>query len=407
LGDSPNHRAFWVLLDKLADVFWKSSRAGVKLPIQSVGDCLRAAQTITLRDWPLVRYVGWTVGDALRRYSLRGDKPLCALLAMLLEDTVHAQLDEAPLINGALGITIRGAGLTRAAGGMAGFWKRLMACYQTCGGILRLGCPVDRINQSEDGTYWLANRRGNYQAVQVVSALPATLTAQIAPATICKALRPFLDRDVESMGGAVVAYLGVPEDEVAGQTFTHHQLFQDYNRPLGNGNNMFVSVSAAGDLESAPTGHRAVMISTHCDLAEWEGLNEDAFQHQKKAIGIRLVDFARRVYPNLGRRAIVFEIGTPRTFERFTRRPRGAVGGVRQSLANSNQNALPHQLGVPGFYMVGDSTWPGLGTVACVLGSRIVAAAVRRRANELSKARKYVSSHCAPLQEKCHAIAPK
>jgi hypothetical protein len=34
---------------------------------------------------------------------------------------------------------------------------------------------------------------------------------------------------------------------------------------------------------------------------------------------------------------------------------------------------VPHDIGVPGFWLVGDSTWPGLGTVACVLGSRIVA----------------------------------
>ena len=32
---------------------------------------------------------------------------------MLLEDTVHGSLDDAPLINGSLGITIRGAGLSR------------------------------------------------------------------------------------------------------------------------------------------------------------------------------------------------------------------------------------------------------------------------------------------------------
>jgi phytoene dehydrogenase-like protein len=55
------------------------------------------------------------------------------------------------------------------------------------------------------------------------------------------------------------------------------------------------------------------------------------------------------------------------------RRPRGAVGGVRQTLLNTNQRAIPHSLGVPGFWLAGDTTWPGLGTVACVLGSRIVA----------------------------------
>jgi phytoene dehydrogenase-like protein len=136
---------------------------------------------------------------------------------------------------------------------------------------------------------------------------------------------------------------------------------------------MFVSVSASGDAESAPSGHRAVMISTHCELADWEGLDPKAYQARKAEIGTRLIGLARRVYPNLGARALVYEVATPRTYERFTRRPRGAVGGTRLGLGNSNQNAVPYDIGVPGFWLVGDTTWPGLGTVACVLGSRLVA----------------------------------
>src|SRR5262249_5064412 len=83
--------------------------------------------------------------------------------------------------------------------------------------------------------------------------------------------------------------------------------------------------------------------------------------------------------------AVVCEIATPRTFERFTRRPRGAVGGIRQTLANSNQRAVPHELGVPGFWLAGDTTCPGLGTVACVLGSRIVPEGVLKRSRRLRR----------------------
>ncbi len=178
-----------------------------------------------------------------------------------------------------------------------------------------------------------------------------------------------------------MVFLGVPGDEVAGQVFTHHQLMHDYRRPLGDGNNMFVSVSADGDVDCAPPGHRAVMISTHTELADWEGPSEAQYQARKQDIGDSLVAYARRAYPRLGERAVFRCAGTPRTYEQFTSRPRGAVGGVRQTLRNTNQHAVPHNLGVDGFWLVGDSTWPGLGTVACVLGSRIVAEGVRAQAS--------------------------
>jgi len=72
----------------------------------------------------------------------------------------------------------------------------------------------------------------------------------------------------------------------------------------------------------------------------------------------------------------VYEIGTPHTYQKFTKRPSGEVGGLKQTLLNTNQNAIPLDINIPGVYLVGDGVWPGLGTVACVLGSRIVAEAI-------------------------------
>ena len=47
------------------------------------------------------------------------------------------------------------------------------------------------------------------------------------------------------------------------------------------------------------------MISTHCDLDEWEGLSPDEYEARKDEAAERLVELARRVYPDLGRRALV------------------------------------------------------------------------------------------------------
>jgi phytoene dehydrogenase-like protein len=155
------------------------------------------------------------------------------------------------------------------------------------------------------------------------------------------------------------------------------------------------------------------MISTHCDLADWEGLSPAAYRERKAHLGDRLLCLARRVYPELGRGAVVREVATPRTYERFTGRPRGAVGGVRQTLANSNQRAVPQDLGVPGFWLAGDTTWPGLGTVACVLGSRLVAEGVLARARRTRARPPDVSATTpfpAPLPQHAedrHAPAPR
>jgi phytoene dehydrogenase-like protein len=301
---------------------------------------------------------------------------------MLIEDTVHSAIEHAPLVNAALGITIRGAGLTRPTGGMRGFWQQIAARHRALGGRLRVGQRVVNIEQNKhgQGPYTIQTQKTTFQTHQIVSTLPIWNTAQIAPPAIQNHLRPYQQRDEAALGSSKILFLGDPEQEVAGQKLTHHQILLDYRRPLGNGNNMFISVSAPNDTASAPPGHRAVMVSTHCDLADWENLSPAEYQAQKTAVGQTLLNHARRVYPNLGQNPIVFQVGTPRTYQKYTHRYRGAVGGVRQSLHNSNQSAVPYQTPLPGFWQTGDTTWPGLGTVACVLASQHVAEGVMRQA---------------------------
>lgn len=373
LGDSERHRAFWDLLDRLAHTFWRASRAGVRMPIRGPADALHDLRALGWSGLPYARHLNRTLGDALREHGLRGDAALAGLLAMLVEDTVHTGVDDAPLINAALGVTIRGAGLSRHHGGMHGFWRVLVGRYRELGGSLRTSCRVAQV-QGAFGAYQLTTRQGVFRARRIVCAVPAATTATICSGLpVARRLRTYLRRDADALGGATVVFLGVPESEVAAQELTHHQLLQSYDRPLGDGNNMFVSVSAPGDTLSAPPGHRAVMISTHTDLADWRDLDPAEYGQRKKETGEQLLAHARRAYPRLGERAVFAQTGTPRSYERFGFRPQGAVGGVRQRLANTNQHAVPHDLGGPGLWLVGDSTWPGLGTVACVLGSRIVA----------------------------------
>jgi C-3',4' desaturase CrtD len=377
-GDSAAHQAFWRLVDRLAATFWAASRAGVRLPMRRPADLIHNASCVGLSGLPLARYMTSTVGMTLARYGLADDLALTAMLGMMVEDTVHTSVARAPMINAALGMTIRGAGLTRHEGGMHGFWRVLVSRYRELGGTLRTGHPVSAVTREADG-YRVEHRRGTVGAERVVLAVPAVSAARICATTpLATRLRRYIDRDRDEMGGAVVVFLGVPQEEVAGAAMTHHQLVHDYRQPFGDGNNMFVSVSAPGDGISAPPGRRAVMISTHTSLSDWAGLADDVYSQRKKEMGERLVGLARRVYPTLGDRADVFAVGTPRTFARFTLRPSGAVGGPHQSLRNTNQHTIPHDLGGDGLWMVGDSTWPGVGTVACVLGSRIVADGIRR-----------------------------
>jgi len=374
-GATPNYRAFWSLLDSLSSSFWRATRRGATMPLRRLADLWKNLGAIEPRNLHLLRYVTWTMADAMRAHGVYSDLALRTFIGMLVEDTLHTTVEEAPLINAALGITIRGAALMRVRGGMRGFWNAIVERYHSLGGSLKVGHCVLRIEQGTPG-YCLHTSKGTFRADKVISALPVANTYRISPETVKRKLITHVRRERCRSGGALVAFLGVPEDEVSGESFTHHQLFQDYDRPFGNGNNMFISVSSPDDLLSAPAGYRSVMISTHCGLEEWENLSLEDYARRKETAQSSLLQYARRVYPRLGERAAVSMFATPRTYLKFTRRDRGAVGGVRQNLWNTNLFALSQDIGISNFFLVGDSTWPGLGTVACIVGSRIAAQAV-------------------------------
>lgn len=376
-GDSGNHRRFWAFVDWLANAFWIATRRGIKMPISSAADVVRALRCLPPSSWPKARFLNWTMGDALRSHGLGSDVRLRAFLGMLIQDTVQSTVDYAPLINSALGVTMRGAGLSRARGGMFGFWSAVVARYSKLGGDLRLGHRVERIER-RGSEFVVHTRRGEVRARQVVSTLPIWNSARLGMPDVAVALTPWTSRDEAHLGGAIVLSMAVRDEDVRDQIATHHQVLVDYDGPLRDGNNMFISVSSPNDVASAPLGHRTVTISTHCDLSPWEDLTGPEYESHKARIGSHLLMTAARVYPRLHQFANRAMVGTPRTYERFTGRYRGAVGGVRLHAHNSNQHAVPYDIGVPGFWQGGDTAWPGLGTVACILASGHIADGVVR-----------------------------
>ena len=138
-GSTLNYRAFWSLLDTLSSTFWRATRRGATLPLRSLAGLWKNLRAIESRNLHLLRYVTWTMADAMRAHCVYSDVALRTFIGMLVEDTLHTTIEEAPVINAALGVTIRGAALMRVRGGMRGFWNAVVPCYNALGGTLKVG----------------------------------------------------------------------------------------------------------------------------------------------------------------------------------------------------------------------------------------------------------------------------
>jgi phytoene dehydrogenase-like protein len=162
----------------------------------------------------------------------------------------------------------------------------------------------------------------------------------------------------------------------------HLQVVADYDRPLGEGNSIFMSFSPQGDARRAPAGHRALNISTHTRAADWWALREkpgakQEYEDRVAAYADKMIDHAEKAVPGLRSRIRLQLEGTPITYKFYTRRHRGGVGGFPFT---SIFNARGPWTGLRNAWLVGDSIFPGQSTAGVTMGALRVADEVLRHA---------------------------
>ena len=140
---------------------------------------------------------------------------------------------------------------------------------------------------------------------------------------------------------------------------------------------VFLSLSDLADDRRAPTGKRAATLSTHTDIGPWwqlrRGSDEEAYERLREDYAERLLNAAERPIPDLHDAAELVLPGTPVTFEFYTRRPGGMVGGFPQ---RSLFSARGPQTGIANLRLVGDSIFPGQSTAGVTLGGMRVASEI-------------------------------
>jgi phytoene dehydrogenase-like protein len=156
---------------------------------------------------------------------------------------------------------------------------------------------------------------------------------------------------------------------------SHHQIVRDHTKPLGETNSIFLSMSYADDPTRAPAGMQAANISTHTEVGQWWRMHDDparkAEYHEKREQYVEaMLATAEERLP--GFRDAIVEVlpATPVTYQNWTDRPMGMVGGFAQK---SILKARSPWTGLDNAWLVGDSVFPGQSTAGVTLSGMRVA----------------------------------
>ncbi|MEJ7638273.1 MAG: hypothetical protein WKF75_09935 [Singulisphaera sp.] len=310
-----------------------------------------------------------TVRDVLRLLGLGRDVAFRALIAMLLQDTAQAGPDTVPFAQAAACLQAYRRGMSRPRGGMRALAEGIGGRFAALGGDLRTATLVDRVRPTDDGLFAVETRRRHRLiARQVAFNLPLDLAAALLGRDL-EGLLGRRERRSRAVWSAFTGYLAIDRRAVPDDSPLFHQVLQDYHRPFHDGNNVLVSLSPPDDPGYGPPDARVITMSTHTAPGDWDGLDPSAYSARKADYQARLLGALARALPDAPGHVIHAEFASPRSFARYTRRSRGAVGGPPVSRWNSGPFAVGSDVLGPGLWVVGDSVFPGQGTMATVLSA--------------------------------------
>ena len=370
----PGTDRFWHTQEMLADISWDISARPFPWPPHSAHDywtLVRALRGPTLRALP---YIWRTIGDI----APEGDPMFRAFLDGQLLISAQTTAEKANALYASAALDLPRRGVNHVQGGIGSLAKTLANWIKANGGEVLYRQKVQRIKRLADGSFTLLSAKG---LELPVDALLANVTPWALNSLLGAEAPLSLQREVKSRRstwGAFTLYLGLDRSVLAQGSAGHHQVLVDVQKPLGEGNSVFISLADPQDQSRAPEGKIAATLSTHTEVGPWwELANKDhqGYLERRAEYAERLLEAAERALPGIGSAVHLCLPGTPVTFDYYTRRPLGMVGGFPQT---SLFQARGPQTGIRNLWLVGDSIFPGQSTAGVTLGAMRVAAEVLR-----------------------------
>ncbi|OYT51724.1 MAG: all-trans-retinol 13,14-reductase, partial [Desulfurococcales archaeon ex4484_217_2] len=135
---------------------------------------------------------------------------------------------------------------------------------------------------------------------------------------------------------------------------------------LDEGLNIVINSNA--DPSLAPRGKASVTILTGANYHNFPERGTKEYLEKKREFAERLIKKAEKVIPGLNKHIVVQDAATPKTFERYTSMPEGAIYAFDQSIRTKR----PYfKTPIKGLYLVGASTFPGGGIEAVIISGII------------------------------------
>ena len=387
LRDFPESAPFWQQQSRIADLAWKMSAQGLPWPPRHIAELLQLAQVGVMNlpaDLRMVPFALTSVHSWLQRKHLASNPAFVRFIDATLMIAAQTTSRHVNGLYGATALDLSRQGVYHVEGGIGGIAETLVDKVRELGGEVRYRTVVQKIAAEHGrviGVYAKKGRRTEktdfYPADFIVANTTPWSLDQLLDDDSPTNLRREVKRRPDTQG-AFVLHLGVRADALPQGIADHHQIVKTLDGPMGEGETLYISMSPSWDAQRAPEGHRAVTVSTHTKIQQWwDLLNDDAerYQERKQALAEQIINTIDTTLPGFKSSVDLMLPGSPVTYEFYTLRHKGMVGGFPQT---SLFKARGPRTGIANLRLVGDSVFPGQSTAGVTLGGIRVAQDVMR-----------------------------
>jgi C-3',4' desaturase CrtD len=369
------HQEFWTSLKKREEDLWAILSAGQYFPPKSLSDLKSLITPELIKRTPLALWAFTPFKKTMPKSMQKNPEFMDFINEQLLIST-QGHADSVPALLAAMGL-IYPDDMYYTDGGMVTLAEKLSQFIEDKGGKVHLRRPVKKVSRQENGLFEIEiqgpmDKLIYDQGDVVISNLTVWDTPKILDETLKKNYPTFKRRGA---WGAITAYFAIKSDTPLLPLY--HQLH--YEVPWAKKGSFFFSFSHPEDNERCPQGWQTVTVSTHTLSEDWYNTNgpesypESYEDHKEKFKELILESFKKIPNSEMVTEFSKVEIGTPKTFERFTRRHHGLVGGLPHNLRNNILTFPSQETPIENFYQIGDTTFPGQGVVGVVTGALMLA----------------------------------
>ncbi len=364
--ENTNQKIFWEKVFNTDDLAWQFLSNNKFIPPSSFSDYLKLAKPTNAKYLKLFSGIYKSIDSEIT--DLKLDNPLFHefLDEQLLITTQNVRKD-APFLTAAMGLAYPSE-TYYPYGGMYKPAQMILEKFKEHGGQIKLKRKITRIEEMKRGGYRVTSSKGEiFESKGLITSIPIWNMAEITEGQIRNYYRKYSSY-FDFAWGAFTLNFAIESNEELDSLY--YQIHTPEIIPNCNSKSFFVSFSAADDFEKAPEGWRSVTISCHTKIANWQNLSKDDYNQRKEETTRYIISNLMKRMPQFQNAEIEWLLsGTPGTFEFYTQRKNGFVGGIPHSTGKNLLKMPPNKTPFKNLYQIGDTAFPGQGTPGVVLGA--------------------------------------